>query len=203
LQQLSVVSNTYRLQINLLSLLSCLRDDCHKQAVLISKSHDDLNRCTPCRGKSDQYATRIPHSVRVWSQTIRISHGQRIATFHESPIDLDGSHCSREKGSRHNPQHAGRPIRGSVPSFSSKPTNEVVGLSQTSVVNKLLGLLGPYQQHAIGTFNTCSWRPTHRSLTDTGGGYSLEGAGFPRTTPRPSQSTVFHFHLGGPVWSPL
>jgi hypothetical protein len=103
-----------------------------------------------------------------------------------------------KKGSRHNPQHTGRPICGSVPSFSSKPTNELVGLSQTSVMDKLLGLLGPYHQHAIGTFNTCSWRPTHQSLTDTGGGYNLEGAGFPRTTPRPSQSTVFHFHLGGP-----
>jgi hypothetical protein len=32
------------------------------------------------------------------SLTIRISCGQHIATFCESPTDLDGSHCSREKG---------------------------------------------------------------------------------------------------------
>jgi hypothetical protein len=44
--------------------------------------------------------------------------------------------------------------------------------SQSSVDGRPLGLPGPYLQHAIGTFNTCSWGPTHRSLTDTGGGYN-------------------------------
>jgi hypothetical protein len=33
----------------------------------------DLNQCTPCRGK-------------------------HMATLRETPIELDGSHCSREKG---------------------------------------------------------------------------------------------------------
>jgi hypothetical protein len=49
-------------------------------------------------------------------------------------------------------------------------------------------------QHAIGTFNTCSRGSTHRSLTDTGGGYSLGGSGLPHTTPRCSQSTISTFH---------
>jgi DNA-directed RNA polymerase subunit RPC12/RpoP len=40
-----------------LSSLSYLCDDCHKQAVLISESRGDSNRCTPCRGKHDQHAT--------------------------------------------------------------------------------------------------------------------------------------------------
>jgi hypothetical protein len=102
------------------------------------------------------------------------------------------------KGSRHNLQHGGWPIRGSIPSFSPKPTNEAVGLSEASVDDDLLGLLGPCHQHAIGTFNTCSQGPTHRSLTNTGGGYNLEGAGFPHTTPRPSQLTVSPFHLRAP-----
>jgi hypothetical protein len=31
---------------------------------------------------------------------------------------------------------------------------------------------GPIYQHTIGTFNTCSRGPIHRSLTDTGGGYN-------------------------------
>jgi hypothetical protein len=30
--------------------------------LLISESHDDLNRCTPCRGKPKQYTTYAPHS---------------------------------------------------------------------------------------------------------------------------------------------
>jgi hypothetical protein len=48
-----------------------------------------------------------------------------------------------KNGSWHNPQHTGWPIRGSVPSFSPKPTNEVVDLSQAFVDDKLLDLLGP------------------------------------------------------------
>jgi hypothetical protein len=30
--------------------------------LLISESHNDLNRCTPCRGKPDQHATYASHS---------------------------------------------------------------------------------------------------------------------------------------------
>jgi hypothetical protein len=40
--------------------------------------------------------------------------------------------------------------------------------------------------------------PTHQSLTDTGGGYNLGGAGFPHHTPRPSQPAVSTFHLRVP-----
>jgi hypothetical protein len=39
---------------------------------------------------------------------------------------------------------------------------------------------------------------THRSLTDTGGGYNLGGAGFPQTTLWPSRPTVSTFHRGAP-----
>jgi hypothetical protein len=98
-----------------------------------------------------------------------------------------------KKYSQHNPQHGGWPIRRSVPSFSPKPSNEAVGLGQASVNNMLLGLLGPYHQHGIGMFKTCSRSLTHRSLTNTGGGYSLEDADFLHTTLRPSQPTVLPF----------
>jgi hypothetical protein len=69
------------------------------------------------------------------------------------------------------------------------------GQSQAYVNGRLLGLLGTYHQHAIGTFNTYLRGPTHRFLTITGGGYNLEGASFPHTTPQHSQSTVLTFHL--------
>jgi hypothetical protein len=62
----------------------------------------------------------------------------------------------------------------------------------------LLGLSGPYYRYAIGTFNTCSRGPTHRSLIDTGGCYNFGGVGFPHITPRPSQPAVSHFHLRAP-----
>jgi hypothetical protein len=63
------------------------------------------------------------------------------------------------------------------------------------VVTQLHQLTGPIYQHAIGTFNTCSWGPTHWSLTDISGGYNLGGANFTHQTPRPSQPTVSAFHL--------
>jgi hypothetical protein len=47
-------------------------------------------------------------------------------------------------------------------------------------------------------FNTCSREPTHRPLTDTGGGYNLRGVGFPNNSPRPSQPTVLCFPLQAP-----
>jgi hypothetical protein len=61
--------------------LSYLHNDCHEQAVLISESHGDLNRCTPYRGKPDQHATRFSRSICIWPLTVRISRGPHIATF--------------------------------------------------------------------------------------------------------------------------
>jgi hypothetical protein len=42
-------------------------------------------------------------------------------------------------------------------SLPSQPMKQW-GQMQASVDGRLLGLLGPYHQHAIGTFNTCSQR---------------------------------------------
>jgi hypothetical protein len=104
-----------------------------------------------------------------------------------------------KKSSRHNLEHAGWPIHGSIPSFSPEPATEAGGISQAPVGDQLLGLPGPYHRHAIGMFNTCSRGPTHRSLTDTGGGYNLGGADLPHTTPRPSQPAISTFHLRAPL----
>jgi hypothetical protein len=111
---------------------------------------------------------------------------------------MDNVTAPEKKGSWHNPQHYGWPIHESVPSFSPKPAIEAMGVKSPSIDVRILGLLSPYHQHAIGTFNTCLWGPTHRSLTDIGMGYSLEGTGFPHTTLRPSQSTISPFHLWVP-----
>jgi hypothetical protein len=62
-------------------------------------------------------------------------------------------------------------------------------------MSRLLGLLGPYHQHTISTFNTCSRRSTHRSLTDIDGGYHLGGVSFSHTTLWPFEPMVFTFHL--------
>jgi hypothetical protein len=66
--------------------------------LFISESRSDLNRCTPCREKPDQHATHFPHSVRVWSKTIRISHGPHIATFHTAVNRFEQINCPQEEG---------------------------------------------------------------------------------------------------------
>jgi hypothetical protein len=113
----------------------------------------------------------------------------------KSSTAMDRDTAPEKKGSRHNPQHAGWPIRGSVPSFSPEAAIKAVGVKTSSVSNQLLDLPGPYHWHVIGTFTTCSRGSTHQSLIDTGGGYNLGSAGFPHTTPRPSQPAVSPFHL--------
>jgi hypothetical protein len=116
----------------------------------------------------------------------------------KSLTTIDRATAPEKKSSQHNPQHAGWSIRASILNFSPEPAIKVVGVKPPSVDGRLLSLPGPYHRHAIGTFNTWSQGPTHRSLTDTGGGYSLGGAGFPQTTPWPSRPMVSTFHLRAP-----
>jgi hypothetical protein len=153
--------------------LSCLHANYHKQAV--THIRESLQR------KPDQHTTHIPRSVRVCSQTIRISRGQHRATFRIVVNKFEQIHCSRS-----NPQHTGWLVCGSVPSFSPITDNKAVRKKQASVDNQLVGLPDTYLRHAIDTFNTCSRGPTHRSLTDIGGGYNLGVASFLHHTPRPS-----------------
>jgi hypothetical protein len=91
--------------------------------------------------------------------------------------------------------------RGTRLSFSPSTAIEAVSLTQISVDGRLLDLLVSYHQHVIGTFNTCSWGTTHRSLTDTGGGYNLGGVGLPYHTLWPSQPMVLHFSPKGSALS--
>jgi hypothetical protein len=59
------------------------------------------------------------------------------------------------------------------------------GQSQASISGRLLGLHGPYHQHAIDTFNNFSRVPTPWSLTDTGRGYHIENFGIATTLSPP------------------
>jgi hypothetical protein len=103
-----------------------------------------------------------------------------------------------KKGSQHNPQHTGRLICGSVPSFFPEPANEAGGVSQAPDGDQLLGLLGLYHRHAIGTFNTCSRGLTERSLIDTGGGYNHRGANLPHTHSPTFPTSCLPFPLVAP-----
>jgi hypothetical protein len=169
--------------------------------LLISESRDDSNRYTLCRGKPQPtrhtHSTLGPHmtldhTYLTWSTYSNLlwvinSVGWILLLLRKSAPDTTSQ--------------SGWVPHGTRLSFSSNTAIETVGLSQTSVDDRILGLLGPYHQHAINTFNTCSWGPTHRSLTDTGRDYNLGGVDLPHHTLWPSQSTVLHFPPKGPAQS--
>jgi hypothetical protein len=128
--------------------------------LLISESHSDSNRCIPCRGKPDQYATCFSRSVHVWSTTICISHGPHIATFHTVVNRFEQIHCTREE--RFPTQSTAR--RPSDPrvrtQLLSHNNQRAVEKSQAPIDNRLVGLPSTYHRHAISMFNTCSRGPT-------------------------------------------
>jgi hypothetical protein len=144
----------------------------------------------------ETWPTRHVHfpcqSTYAW-RTLPVGSLRTWQPFAKSSTTMDRATAPEKKGSWHNPQHVGWPIHGSVPNFSPDPAIEAVGVKPPSFGNQLLGLPDPYHQHAINTFNTCSRGSTHRSLTDTGRGYNLVGAGFPHTAPRPSRSAASTF----------
>jgi hypothetical protein len=122
------------------------------------------------QGKPNQHDTYITRSVRVWSQTIRISRGQRIATFYVVINMFEQIHYSWEEGLPTQPttcRLTGPQVRIS---FSPRTAKESVEKSQAPIDGRLLGLSDPYHWYMVGTFNTCSRGPTHQSLTNTGGG---------------------------------
>jgi hypothetical protein len=75
-------------------------------------------------------------------------------------------------------------------SLPSQPMKQC-GQNQASINGRLLGLLGTYHQHAIGTFNTCSQVPTPQSLTDTCRGYHIENLEIATTLSPPFPSEGF------------
>jgi hypothetical protein len=126
-----------------------------------------------------------------------------MATFHTDPTELDKFTAPKKKCSR---LHLSARL--------SDPRDRPQFLSQynhwSSALKRniywwicYIGLLGPYHQHVISMFNTCSRGPTYRSLTDTGGGYNLGGAGLVHHTPQSSQPTVLHFPPKGLLRSQL
>jgi hypothetical protein len=135
----------------------------------------------------------LPMPVHVRSTYTSCGGPRTWQPFMKSSTAMDRATAPEKKGSRHNLHRIDWPICGSIPSFPPEPAIEAVGVKPTSVGNQLLGLPGLYHRHTIGTFNTCSRGSTHRSLTDTGGGYNLGGASFPHTTPRPFQQVVSTF----------
>jgi hypothetical protein len=139
----------------------------------------------PVGEKPDPHATHFPRSVSVWPSTIRISRGTRISTFHVAVNRFEQIHCPGEQWllTQSIARRLTDPwVRTQLLSHNSQWSS---GEKSSFCWQPAARLTGPIYQHVVGTFNTCSWGPTHRSLTDTGGGYNIGGVGFSYTTARP------------------
>jgi hypothetical protein len=122
------------------------------------------------QGKPDQHATCIPRLVHVWSQTIRISCGQCVATFRLVPTRSKQTPTPDEILAI--TDRLAQPSPWVTSSFLPYDCLSVGERGFGQVVTQLHRLTGPIYQHAIGTFNTSSRGSTHRSLTETSGGYN-------------------------------
>jgi hypothetical protein len=173
--------------------LNYLWDDCHKQAVThiresrwIKSMYTLLGKTRPtchiCFSRQSTYVCRMlpVGSPRAWQPFMchrqswagpLLSRRRAHDTIHSALLTDPRVHTQLLSW-------ASQWSSGAKPSIYQRPATR---------------LTGPYHQYAIGTFNTWSWGPTEWSLTDTNGGYSLGGAGFPCTTPRPSRPAVSPF----------
>jgi hypothetical protein len=178
--------------------LSYLREDCHKQAVTHIRDSRRFESMYTLQGKPDQHDMYTSHTS---PRTPGVRFLRAIPVRGNLPWAADRvgrSQCSREKGlPTQSPARWLTDPRVRI-QFLSRANQWNSGESQTSINNRLLGLPGSYHQHAIGTFNTCSWGPTERSLIDTGGGYNLGGAGLPHTHSSTFPTSCLPFPLVAP-----
>jgi hypothetical protein len=180
-------------------ILCYLRDDCHKQVITHIRESRRFESIYTLQGKprptwhvrfsrQSMYAQRtLPAgSPRTWQPFT--SHQQswagQLLLRKWAPDTIHSTLDDRPADSY--------PVY--LPSQPMKQWRQI----QASIDSRLLGLLGLYHQHVISTFNTCSHKPTHRSLTDTGEGYNIGGATLSHTTPWYSQPVVSTFHIRAP-----
>jgi hypothetical protein len=150
--------------------LSYLRADSHKQAVTHIRESRRFKLMYTLQGNPTN-TPHISHAQSVYSPGPYVSHminacnlSWVIDRFRRIPL------LPRKRIPDSIPGTPADQSAGSHPVSLLLSTTEVVGLNQAFVDNRLLSLSGSYHRYAIGTFNTCSRGPTHRSLTDTCGG---------------------------------
>jgi hypothetical protein len=143
----------------------------------------DVHPAGKTRPTRHTHPTLSPRMVPDHMYLTRSTHSNLLHSHQQS---WAGPLHSRKKGSRHNPQHNGWPIHGSVPSFSPKTTIEAVGAKPTFCWRPATRLIGPISptcdrhiQYLLVGVNP-SVLNRHRR------GYNLGGAGFP-----PSHSLIF------------
>jgi hypothetical protein len=97
--------------------------------------------------KPDQHATHIPRSVRIWSQTICISCGQRMATFRVVPTRSKQAPTPRRNLGDQKQTRLAVILGHLILPPSAQPWSRERDFGQ--VVTQLHCLTGPIYQHVI------------------------------------------------------
>jgi hypothetical protein len=128
--------------------------------LLISKSRDDLNRCTPCRGKPDQHSTYASHASPHMPGVRFLRAVPVCGNISRAVNRVEQCHYYWEKWLPIQSTPRRWPIHGSVPSFSLEPTNEVVGAKLSIYwrqTTRFTGLISPicdrYVQYLLAGVN--------------------------------------------------
>jgi hypothetical protein len=149
--------------------------------LLISESRVDSNGCTTCRGNPNNMSHMLPTAVHTRLMYAFCGQPPYMTTFNwlpqsqNRPLHLEEVLTTKDG--------LAQPSSTVASFFLPCDTPGVGERGFGPMVTRNFSLLGPYHQHANGTFNTCSQGPTHRSLTNICGGYNLGGGGLPHTTP--------------------
>jgi hypothetical protein len=136
-------------------LISYVKTATNKR-LLISESHGDSNRCTPCRGKPNQHNTYASHVSACTPDICFLLVVPIRANLSWVINRVEQSHCSWEKGlpTQSTARQLTDPwVRTQFLSWANQWSSAE---SQTSINSRLLGLLGLYHRHAIGTLYTSS-----------------------------------------------
>jgi hypothetical protein len=165
----------------------------------IFESHGDSNRYTLCWGKPDQHAMYASHSSPRtpcvhFPRAVPIRDNLSLAPTKSKQAPTPGRSLGNQR------QTSPAIILGGI---IHPPMRQPWSRGERFQPNGYTATLAldPYHQHVIGTFNTCSREPTHRSLTDIGGGYNLGGVGLPHTHSPTFPTSCLPFPPKGPVRS--
>jgi hypothetical protein len=164
--------------------------------LLISESHGDSNRCTPCRVKPDQHVTYASHSSSRMFDVRFLRHSPYVTTFHwlprsrNMPLHPEEVLATKDRLSRSSSW---------VTSFILSCDNPGVGERRfgpmVTQLHQLSGLILPACDRYVQYLLTGS---TERSLIDTCGGYNLGGVGLPRTHSLTFPISCLRFSLRAP-----
>jgi hypothetical protein len=169
--------------------------------LLISESRCYSNWCTPCREHLINMTSTLPTPVHVRPAYAFSGQSPYMTTFYESSTDLNGSHCSREKGlptqstaRRLTDPWVRTQFLSEANQWSTRLKLSFCWWQATSLTGPISPTCDRYGQYLLTEANPSVLNRHKRGLQPC-------KCRLANTTPQPSQPTVLHFSPNGPARS--